>query len=217
MKRFGRVAGIVSAGIVAAVIAACADVNSPAPAPLERAAVRSGEEMFRGIVFGEGTVGRMLPEVWGEGRDPSASLGREKLQRYERNKTTLIARMRTADADFFTRFGADVQSGDHLRIERAMDESAALIRQVAGAPDSGLSNPGTGVGNCVAVAAVLAVAVAGNAVAVVNAVVAANAAVTSNWVYNTNYFWGKKLLAPSESRLGRDQVIHMFAGRFASL
>jgi SdpC family antimicrobial peptide len=213
MKRFGRVAGIVSAGIVAAVIAACADVNSPAPAPLERAAVRSGEEMFRGIVFGEGTVGRMLPEMWGEGRDPIASLGREQLQRYERNKTTLIARIRTADADFLARFGADVQSGDHVRVERAMDESAALIRRVADAPGSGLSNPGTGMGNCVAVA----VAVAGAAVAVVNAVAAWNVAVNSNWVYNNNYFWGKKLLAPSESRLGRDQVIDMFAGRFARL
>ena len=48
----------------------------------------------------------------------------------------LIERIRSADPGFFARFGTAVQSGDHVRIERSIEEASRLLRV---AMDTGLS------------------------------------------------------------------------------
>lgn len=39
----------------------------------------------------------------------------------------IVERIRAVDATFFLRFGADLQSGDHLRIQRGLEEGAKLF------------------------------------------------------------------------------------------
>jgi SdpC family antimicrobial peptide len=43
----------------------------------------------------------------------------------------MVARMDERDPTFFSRFAADMQSGDHLRVERAMNDAQAAVRDVA--------------------------------------------------------------------------------------
>jgi SdpC family antimicrobial peptide len=169
----------------------------------------SGEEVFRGLVLGEGTVAEQFPEVWGSFSHRQFTL--EEREAHERTKAQLVADIRQADPTFFDRFGAAMQSGDHLRIERAMDESAVLVKQaVQGRMPAAASRDNRG-GTCVTFA------IAANIAAVVNAIGAWNVAVTSNWVYNENYLWddgGES--AWSGSQLGRDQVIDMIATRLVT-
>lgn len=169
----------------------------------------SGEEVFRGLVFGEGTVAEQFPEVWGSFSQHTFTP--EQREAHALAKAQLVEGIRQADPMFFDRFGEALQSGDHLRIERAMDESEALVKQAVQErmPSAAtLDNRG---GTCITFA------IAANIAAVVNAIGAWNVAVESNWVYNENYFWdsgGES--AWSGSQLGRDQVIDMIATRLAA-
>jgi SdpC family antimicrobial peptide len=42
-----------------------------------------------------------------------------------------VARINAVDPTFLTRFGADFQSGDHLRIQRAIEEGGRLFLDAA--------------------------------------------------------------------------------------
>jgi SdpC family antimicrobial peptide len=127
-----------------------------------------------------------------------------------------VSDMRTLDPGFFARFGEAMQSGEHLRIEAAMDESAALYLRVvqqrgdsqarrgAGDAGGGAPDPGNGTGACVTLY------VAGNVAAVVNLAVAWNIAVASNAVYDQNWFWPTKA---ASTTLAREQAVQLIADR----
>jgi SdpC family antimicrobial peptide len=140
------VLGILASAIFVLAVSACAGGDQPT-AIRERL---SGEKIFRGLILGEGPVAEHFPEVW-----PHRDFTLEERERRERTAAQLVEHIRQADPTFFDRFGAATQSGDHLRIERALDESTALVKQAV--QERGLSTASRGerVGTCITVAAVV--------------------------------------------------------------
>ena len=205
-------------------MSACASEGPVAPS--RHVTPIDGEVLFRGLVFGEGAVAKIFPEIWGGKEIDDPSWTTEQRDAVVTTKTALIADMRTADPQFFDRYAASLQSGDRLRIERTLDESATLFQQVAAAR---LSTQGVGqrdaTGTCLAgLVAVFVVAVATiNVAGALNFVVAANFAVAANLVYNRNAFWGggpKPGPAPQQvdreqQQLARDEIVNMLAQRLA--
>lgn len=190
-----RIPRLYTLALLAATLGASACTDS-APATGLHARV-TGEEAFRGLVLGEGAVAQQLPEIWAN--LPAQTLSSEQQAARNQVKAQLIADLRAADATFFTRFASDVQSGDHLRIERALEDSAGLVKQVVSAQSAPKSDP---ISTCVAVT----LAVVGNVVAVVNV------AVAGNLVYTVNWFWDNQSVAAG-GQLAHDQVVDMIATR----
>jgi SdpC family antimicrobial peptide len=126
-QRFPRLtvlAGAVTAVLVTSVIA-CGNNDRAALAGARTAL--SGEEVFRGLVFREGAVAAVFTETGGSLPPRKLTLGQREAR--ERESEQLMADIRKADPTFFDRFGSDLQSGDHLRIEQALRESAVLVKQ----------------------------------------------------------------------------------------
>lgn len=90
---------------------------------------QSGEKLFGDLAFREGVFAELYAEM-GVRQQPNRLTPQKQAAR-ERSKATLVANMRQADPAFFDRFGVEVQSGNHLRVERALRESAALVRKVS--------------------------------------------------------------------------------------
>ena len=210
-----RILAVPVLALVAAGFAACADGGgttplAPEPSP---AASLSGEAIFRGLVFGEGVVAQKFPEVWGRITVDDASWTLEQRQAAIAVKRDLIADMRGADPTFFDRFRADMTSGQHLRIARAMDESGVRFTAAVEARTGGVRpTAGDARGTCVTLA------VLGNVVAVVNLAGAWNVAVYANAVYNENVFWGAEQQRSTASSirdggLRRDEMVQMIATR----
>ncbi|MHA7632036.1 hypothetical protein [Corallococcus sp. M7] len=99
---------------------------------------QSGEKLFGDLAFREGVFAELYAEM---GVRQSNRLTPQQQAARERSKATLLANMRQADPAFFDRFGVEVQSGNHLRIERTLRESAALVRKVS--PKRALTSVGS--------------------------------------------------------------------------
>lgn len=95
----------------------------------------TGEEAFRGLFFAEGVVAAKLPPAWGPLE--LSKLSPEEQAQHSQRRSQLVASIQKADPTFFERFGADIQSGDHLRIEQALNESLAVMKTASG---QGLAN-----------------------------------------------------------------------------
>ncbi|MEP6993997.1 MAG: hypothetical protein ABI968_05695 [Acidobacteriota bacterium] len=87
-----------------------------------------GQTLFRGLLLGAGPVGQVFPEAWEKawslGYDPDSPAVQELQQR-------LMNEIAQQDPAFMTQFADDVQSGDHLRIQRAIgDAGTRLLNQI---------------------------------------------------------------------------------------
>jgi len=78
----------------------------------------SGEQIYRGLLLGEAPVSQFFPEIWAKG-DRGIS-GMEEMDEQ------VIAQINAEDRTFMGRFAVEMQSGDHLRIETALQEAGAL-------------------------------------------------------------------------------------------
>jgi SdpC family antimicrobial peptide len=117
----------------------------------------------------------------------------------------LVSIIRERDASFFDRFATEIRSGDHLRVERAMDEAAQrLLDAVASTPEgrAALADYADHMGVLVKVHAVAYVwyiaAAVHQHVAAVHAVVATVAVL----VKAAAWFWGPR--EAEASQLQRD-------------
>jgi hypothetical protein len=79
-----------------------------------------GEALFIGLFFGLGPVADLFPEIW-KTFHPAQDTVRAALL-----AERVLVRIRLRDPGFFSRFEADLLSGDHLRIERSLDEASRL-------------------------------------------------------------------------------------------
>jgi SdpC family antimicrobial peptide len=162
----------------------------------------SGEDLFKGCFFGVGPGAAFFPEVW---ENPQVKARMESATRgvpRQEVAAFAVAHIREKDAGFFDRFGRDLQSGDHVLVARALEESKKHLVEggkayrssrsstsnVAGTgvggDDGGGSDPNIGVWFYydVAVALDIAVAVAIVAFAVVGAEADQSALQHDTWV-----------------------------------
>jgi SdpC family antimicrobial peptide len=87
-----------------------------------------GEEVFRGLLFGEGDIAEKFPQIW---KHPQVVEQMKKPGRQEQwniFKEKVIAGIKKKDKTFFDRFGEEIQSGDHLRIMDILNESGEAIK-----------------------------------------------------------------------------------------
>jgi SdpC family antimicrobial peptide len=213
----GRSLALLSKGLVAAALtaafAACADGRGGAivEPSVRTAKVVDGETLFRGLVFGEGAVAQAVPELWSGRSMENPAWTPAQHEEFEAAKSSIVVGMRRADPAFFGRFGAALQSGDPVRIERALDESRGLFARVVAPHGLPRRKPddGSGKGACVTLA------VAANVAAVVNVAAAWNIAYYANAVYTENFFWENQYDVASTDgpSLQRDQVVALLASR----
>lgn len=87
----------------------------------------SGEQVFRGVNFGDGPVAKLFPEVW-KSSDVEQQLGDEKrVAAFNILREKVVSQINLSDPTFMDRYGREMQSGEHLRIQKALEESSLKI------------------------------------------------------------------------------------------
>jgi SdpC family antimicrobial peptide len=95
-----------------------------------------GETVFRGVLLGDGPVAKMFPEIWSS---PQLAPYLERAEQQTSAKELAAAKqkivdlVRTQDPTFFNRFGTEMQSGDHIRIQQAITEAGSRLKKEASA------------------------------------------------------------------------------------
>lgn len=178
--------------------------------------------MFRGVLFGEDPVAKLFPDIWASDEVAEQLNSKEKIKAWEALKEQVISHIKTNDPTFMNRFGQEMQSGSHQRIETALTESSdkmtiALKALGAMTPDGEFSSTYEGPMACSAVVVcVVAVAVAAwKWVAVVDvAAVAYVAAVAiAIWRWRYRYSTARSGFSddPAASRLFQETFVDSIA------
>jgi SdpC family antimicrobial peptide len=84
----------------------------------------TGEVVFRGVFFGEGEVADLFPEIWGNYKSQVNSKEWIKL------KESIISSLKTNNPTFLDKFGKEMQSGNHFRIQSILIEGSNLLRNL---------------------------------------------------------------------------------------
>lgn len=84
----------------------------------------TGEEVFRGIMFGQAPVAQLFPEIWSSDDVAEQLNTKEKVKAWDALTESVVSQIKTADPTFMDRFGQEMQSGDHLRIQNGMIEAS---------------------------------------------------------------------------------------------
>jgi SdpC family antimicrobial peptide len=122
-----RIVSPVLLGALALTTGCTADTRSPTEAVARQAAL-SGEDMFRGVFFGQGPAAALLPELWkGKSIEDRAQTA-ERAAQVRALQEELVARIAEKDPAFFGQFASTVRSGSHVAVERALQQAATLLR-----------------------------------------------------------------------------------------
>lgn len=88
----------------------------------------SGEQIFRGVFFGQGPAAALLPELWKGKSVEERAQTPERVARVRALQNEVVAQIADKDPAFFERFGATVRAGNHVAVERALQDAARLLR-----------------------------------------------------------------------------------------
>ncbi|MGI6187052.1 MULTISPECIES: sporulation delaying protein family toxin [Bacillales] len=171
-----------------------------------------GETLFRGIIFGQGPVAHLFPEIWT--KDLLSKVNQKETKQVIDH---LVARMKAKSPSYFAEFERAVYSGDHLKINKAIDKGGQILDQVIKEDERRVKSgkEGYGTGQCVLYVAYAAAAI--SAAAIYSHIVALNAggAVTIYLaVAVSKYFWvGDK---PNELALQKEMLINNIVERLAT-
>jgi hypothetical protein len=91
----------------------------------------SGEDIFRGIVMGEGDVAMMIPEIRETYAIDHESLSEEVSAGIRDFNNELIAVIRSTQPSFFDDFGEMISSGNHITVMEALDKAGAVLLDAA--------------------------------------------------------------------------------------
>jgi SdpC family antimicrobial peptide len=81
----------------------------------------TGEEIFRGVLFGDGPVAVLFPEIWDDQKNNRNSSDWADL------REQVISEIKVNDAGFMARFGTEMKSGDHIRINTILSEARTKL------------------------------------------------------------------------------------------
>jgi SdpC family antimicrobial peptide len=91
-----------------------------------------GETIFRGILLNDGPVAKLFPEIWGSSRlAPYLKQAEDRASATEiaAAKQKIVDLLKAQDPTFFDRFGTEMRSGDHIRIQLALKESSTRLQK----------------------------------------------------------------------------------------
>jgi SdpC family antimicrobial peptide len=120
-----RLRRLVAVGLAGALIVAGSAVPAGGAARSEGAAAEAaaprfdGPTIFRGLYFGVGPAADLIPEQ---------SDGLKTVPEVASIQRSVEARIARIDPGFFVRFGREMQSGDPVRVSRALEDSALLLK-----------------------------------------------------------------------------------------
>jgi SdpC family antimicrobial peptide len=83
----------------------------------------SGQDFYKGMVFGVGPAAHFFDELWQRPEIKSQLEGADLLEKRETAADRLVAKIAELDATFFDRFARDLRSGEHLTIDRLLTET----------------------------------------------------------------------------------------------
>lgn len=83
----------------------------------------TGEQIYRGVLFGEAPVAQLLPELWPTGHGPTVST-KEQVVAWNKFKKDVVAQVMIIDPSFMDYFAQETQSGDHLRVQSALERGS---------------------------------------------------------------------------------------------
>jgi SdpC family antimicrobial peptide len=148
----------------------------------------SGEEIFLGIAFGQGEVGKLFPELWD-------SLDEEELNSQEAKEFTssAIEKIKEQDPTYFDDLQSAVYSNDIQQIDKVIVRGYPLLSEAF--EDSGLKSDEVGdvVGQCVVV--------------LFAAVAIGTAAYQHQYVYSHESFWTTSSASINSNQLAKEQFI----------
>ncbi len=90
-----------------------------------------GETIFRGVMFGVGPVAKLFPEYYSAPQDGNKQDASKNDNRAVGPEQRIIDAFRAQDPAFFEKFGKDMQSGDHVKINQAIDGAHQQLRALA--------------------------------------------------------------------------------------
>jgi SdpC family antimicrobial peptide len=109
--------------------AACSDVGAPTQVVATRAVVLSGQDIFRGVFFGEGPAGGALPEIWGGKSASERAATPERAAEIRQMEEGIVDRLQQSDPAIFSELESAVRSGDHFQVERALLGAGTALKQ----------------------------------------------------------------------------------------
>lgn len=88
----------------------------------------TGEQVFRGVMFGEAPVSQLLPEVWGSDEVAIQLDTKEKVKAWDAMKEGVTSWIKQDDPAFMDWFGVEMQSGEHLRVRNALVQGGTRMK-----------------------------------------------------------------------------------------
>ncbi|MFE7621013.1 sporulation delaying protein family toxin [Streptomyces sp. NPDC057496] len=165
-----------------------------------------GENVFRGLFFGQGRVGHDLAELdlFSEARRHLDNESSDEL----RASDAVIALINKRSPRFFADFGRASRSGDPRRVKKAVSDAQDMLLSVARKSKDISATPvengqlcGVTVAVGAAVVHVAAVVTAAGAVVTVTIVVGAN------FVKGKNWFWSPEPTSGDKTPLSQDEAV----------
>ncbi|HGE5782746.1 TPA: sporulation delaying protein family toxin [Bacillus pseudomycoides] len=212
--KFKRVLSILT--LVTMMVTSISFFNGPSIANAQTNKKFTGEEIFRGVIFGEGQVAKSFPQIW-----TKELLAKSNSKEQKQVTDAIVLEMKSVDSNYFNELKNAIDTKNSLKINNAFEKGGTILDKALKNLDSKLikkeevqKNDGTG--RCVAFYTVYVTAVAvqtaalGISLGAVNNVAAANYA----YVYNQYEFWG----APQEgtSSLEKEKFIQEVSDQLAS-
>lgn len=202
---------VIASGIhVAAKSPVEADVLTASDAPNDSVEYSSsdGKNVFRGIFFLQGELGKELASLdsYNGNEDDVRANNSDEASAFIDG---LIADMEESDPDFFAELSREARSGDPVRFDRSLRQAADLMLEAAPDKIKTLENKDGSSELCVTTAAGAVVVVAAGGVAVVAAVVLESAAVAHAAVYAEVKVWERSAAEPSSGLSEEEAVIEI--------
>ncbi|WP_314225671.1 hypothetical protein [Streptomyces zaehneri] len=175
----------------------------PAAAAPAVSAKTDGENVFRGLFFAQGQVGRDLADLdlFSQARE---HVDNEDLDEV-RASNAVIELINKRSAGFFADFGIRARSGDPRQVEAAVADAQHMLLSVAQNKSATPVENGQLCGVTVAVgAAVVHIAAV---ITAAGAVVTVTVAVGANFVKGKNWFWSPQPTAGDGTPLSKDEAV----------
>ncbi|MGY2610614.1 sporulation delaying protein family toxin [Bacillus pretiosus] len=211
--KFKRVLSVLT--LVTMLVTSFSFFNGPSIANAQTNKDFTGEEIFRGIIFGEGEVAKLFPQIWTEELLEEAN-SKEQKQAID----AVVLEMKSVDSNFFNELKSAIDTKNSLEINNAFEKGGAVLDNALKNMDAKLTNveevqKNDGTGRCVAfytfyvTAAAVQTAALGISLGAVNNVGLANYV----YVYNQYEYWGR---SGGTSDLEKEKFIQEISDQLAS-
>lgn len=134
-RRFGTIPWL---GTACLLLFAAVLIHSGAPQAMADRPVYSftGEQLYRGLLFGDGPVAEVIPQVRDHYRVTNFVTTVEELQLVRATQDRIISAIDETAPEFFRDFRSMIRSGDHFMVQKALREAADVtLRAIGSIPE----------------------------------------------------------------------------------